>query len=316
MISEIGRDEIYFFDLNGYIILRNVFNEVEIRAMNEVIDRKSSSSQERLFDLRNTRIGSAFEGDGKSGRKDLGEILQWGYDDSKYFRCVLDHPKLVPYYHCFLGRGYRMDHLPLIIAQERGSEGFMLHGGTVDCVTGSYNPEIAFSCVNGRIYNHLLAVSVVLSDHNAGDGGFVIVRGSHKSNFPVPREMIDGLGPGNEFIYQPVTKAGDVILFSEGTVHGAKPWTASHQRRVALYRLSPSTCAYGRSYYPSWPSDLLEHMTERQRAVLEPAYASRLDRPLQKESTCDNNEERGIEVSSRALEKKEFDRKVFGTTYF
>lgn len=77
---------------------------------------------------------------------------------------------------------------------------------------------------------------MVLSDHNEGDGGFVIVRGSHKANFPAPREMIDGAGPGSEFIYQPVTRAGDVILFSEGTVHGARPWAAEHQRRVALYR--------------------------------------------------------------------------------
>ena len=202
-----------------------------------------------------------------------------------------------------------MDHLPFIIAQSRGSEGFMLHGGTVDVSSGQYNPEIAYNCVNGRIFNHLLAVSVVLSNHNEGDGGFVIVRGSHKSNFAAPPEMVDGIGPGNEFIYQPVSQAGDVILFSEGTVHGAKPWTAEHERRVALYRFAPATSSYGRSCHPSWPSAMLEHLTERQRAVLEPAYATRLDRPL---LTADGS----IEVSSRSEAKKSFDREVFGTQYF
>ena len=39
------------------------------------------------------------------------------------------HARLVPYYNTFVGKGYRLDHLPLAIFQSTGSEGFMLHGG-------------------------------------------------------------------------------------------------------------------------------------------------------------------------------------------
>ena len=42
------------------------------------------------------------------------------------------------------------------------------------------------------------------------------MRGSHKSNFPVPQEFVDGGGVlGQDHVHQPVTEAGDVILFSE-----------------------------------------------------------------------------------------------------
>ncbi len=108
-----------------------------------------------------------------------------------------------------------------------------------------------------------------------------------------------------------MTKAGDVVLFSEGTVHGARPWLADHQRRIALYRFAPATACYGRSYLPTWPASILSSpdLTDAQRAVLEPPYATRLDRPLQKEDGS-------LEVCSRSGPKKEFDRSVFGTEYF
>jgi len=213
----------YLFDLNGYIIIRNVLTEDEIAICNDVIDRKLINIQERLDPILknvNRADSKLMTGDGKSGRKDLGEILQWG-DDSKIFRSILDHPKLKKYFHILIGRGYRMDHLPFVIAQDKGSEGFSLHGGSVDISTGQFNPYLSYQCINGTINNQLLACSVVLSDHNVDSGGFCIVKGSHKSNFYANNDFINGIGKfAEDYIYQPITKAGDVILFSEGTVHG------------------------------------------------------------------------------------------------
>ncbi len=45
-----------------------------------------------------------------------------------------------------------------------------------------------------------------------GDGGFVVVKGSHKSNFPAPPEMING-DAYQEFLYQPEMKAGDAVFY-------------------------------------------------------------------------------------------------------
>jgi ectoine hydroxylase-related dioxygenase (phytanoyl-CoA dioxygenase family) len=230
----------YLFDLNGYIVIRNVFNKAEVLAANKVIDRHAGEAQERTKGaLRNTMPNTPLAGDGVGGRQDLGGVLEWGAE-STFFRSVLDHPMLVPYFNTLLGPGYRMDHMPFAILQNRGSEGFSLHGGTVDCVTGEYNPHISYNCVNGRMHCHLLAVSVALADARPGDGGYVVVPGSHKANFAAPPGMVDGTDFA-EFVVQPDIRAGDVLLFSEGTVHGARAWTAEHQRRTVLYRFAPPT---------------------------------------------------------------------------
>lgn len=127
-----------------------------------------------------------------------------------------------------------MDHLPFILQQKKGAEGFVFHGGATDenghwdqvrlcgqqrslspqneaiktpywgsdyrtthrrlaaepplplngcgavlpCVTRAQ--ALAYGYHHGRIYNPLLAVSMQLTDAAEGDGGFVVVRGSHK----------------------------------------------------------------------------------------------------------------------------------------
>ena len=194
----------------------------------------------------------------------------------------------------------------------RQFKGFQLHGGTIDCTSGEYNPYLAYTCHKDTIRSALLGCNVMLTDHDPGFGGFCVVPGSHKSNFKMPDGMVDG-EKYKEFIIQPATKAGDVVLFSEGTVHGAMAWTTETQRRVCLYRFSPSTNVYGRSYFGheggGWPTKMYEGLSDAERAVLEPPYANRLDRP----EIVENGE---IIVSSRNEAKKKHDQQLFGTKFF
>lgn len=305
-------DERYLFDLNGYIVVRGVLSPEEVEEANKVIDKHADKMIQRSdAGLRNAVKGTKMYGSGP-GRKDLGGVLEWG-DDSKVFRSILAHPKLVPLFHGILDKGYRMDHLPFVLAQDHGAEGFQLHGGTIDCTSGKYNPHLAYTCMHGMIRSSLLGCNVMLTDHNPGDGGFCIVPGSHKSNFKMPKGMVDG-EKYSEFIQQPATKAGDVVLFSEGTVHGALPWTPTdRQRRACLYRFAPATHSYGRSYFGheggGWPDAMYEGMSDAEKAVLEPPYANRLDRP-------NINEEGGVEITTRSARKRQHDQDVFGTKYF
>lgn len=308
---EMSEDERYLFDLNGYLIVRGVLTPEEVKICNDVIDAHASEMIERTANpLRNTLQGTALAGTGP-GRKDLGRVLEWG-EESKVFKSILAHPRLVPIFHGILGKGYRMDHLPFVIASDKGAEGFQLHGGTIDCTSGEYNPHLAYTCHQNMIRSSLLGCNVMLCDHNAGDGGFCVVPGSHKSNFKMPRGMVDG-DTYQEFIRQPITKAGDVVLFSEGTVHGAMAWNSDRQRRVCLYRFSPATNVYGRSYFGheggGWPEKMYEDLTEAQRSVLEPPYANRLDRP-------NILPDGSLEITTRNERKRQHDREVFGTKYF
>jgi hypothetical protein len=45
-------------------------------------------------------------------------------------------------------------------------------------------------------------------------------------------------------------KSGDCVLFSENTYHGALPWVAEHERRVAIYKYSPAAVAFSATYMP------------------------------------------------------------------
>ena len=217
-----------------------------------------------------------------------------------------------------MGKGYRLDHLPFVLMNNEGGEGFQLHGGTVDCGSGEYNNNLAYTCHNGSIRSNLLGCNVMLTDHDPGDRGFCVVPGSHKSNFKMPPGMIDGLAH-SEYIVQLATKAGDVVLFSKGTVHGAMAWTSATQRRCALCRFAPATMSYGRSYFrgdagegsdgTAWPPAFYEGLDDVGRAVLEPPYANRLDRP-------NIREDGSVEITRRGGRKKQHDRDVFKTKYF
>ena len=310
--TEMTADDRYLFDLNGYIIVRNVLTEEEVEHANNVITKRSDEMIERSdAPLRNTVKGTAFSG--SESRKDLGGVFEWG-PDSQIFKSILAHSKLLPYFHTLLGKGYRMDHIPFCISQNKNSEGFQLHGGTIDCTSGNYNPSLAYTHTHGFLQCALLGCNLMLVDHKAGDGGFCIVPGSHKSNYKMPDGMVDG-ERHSEYIIQPETKAGDVVLFSEGTVHGAKAWLSEQERRTCLYRFSPASHAYGRSYLGHaeggrWPPAMYDDMTDAQKSVLEPPYANRLDRPNI------NDDGISVEITTRSSRKKQHDQDVFKTKYF
>jgi len=147
--------------------------------------------------------------------------------------------------------------------------------------------------------------------------GFCIVRGSHKLNLPMPADFTNGVSDAfREHVCQPATKAGDVVLWSEATVHGATAWRGAHQRRLALFRFGPPNMGYGRGYL-EYPAEQLAQMTPMQRAVLEPPYANRLDRPLvTSRQAADDPGGAEMPTLSRSTEKREFDEKLFGTRYF
>jgi hypothetical protein len=119
---EMTEDERYLFDLNGFLIVRGVLTAEEIQEANHVIDQHAHEMVERKeLALRNAKSGTPFFGEGP-GRMDLGRCLEWG-EESRVFKSILAHPRLVPLFHGILGKGYRMDHLPMILAQNKGSEG-------------------------------------------------------------------------------------------------------------------------------------------------------------------------------------------------
>lgn len=107
---EMTEDEKYLFDLNGFVIVRGVLTPDDIEEANKAIDNHAHEMIERSDEaLRNAVKDTKFYGEGP-GRMDLGRVLEWGAE-SKVFKSILAHPRLVPVFHGILGASTRFSWL-------------------------------------------------------------------------------------------------------------------------------------------------------------------------------------------------------------
>ncbi len=262
-----NEDEKYLFDLNGYILIEKVLTPDEIALANQAIDRHLDQGTIRSGER--SLSGGSPTLKGEHGRGDLGGMLHWEEPWCNPFREMLVHPRIVPYLNEILGPGFRMDHQMSLLWMDKGSEGFNFHGSSGP----GFDPNQYYIFRDGRMHNGLTVASIQLTDVNPGDGGLIVIPGSHKSNYPCPREM-KLYQQYQENVRQIACKAGDVVIFTEAVTHGTLPWTADHPRRSILTRYTAGNLAFIPAYpVPEWAN-------ERQRAVMEPPYQTRLDRPV------------------------------------
>lgn len=266
-------DEKYLFDINGYIVVRDVLSEDEVAHANEAIDHHADRIRERTGDL--SLSGKSKTLKGTTGRGDLGGLFGWESPWGDPFRALIAHPTIVPYLNVILGPGFRMDHNGGLITMREGAEGHILHGSSGP----GFDPHQYYIFRDGRMHNGLTVVAWQFADVNDGDGGLCLIPGSHKGNYPCP-QSVKQYEAHQEFVKPITCKAGDAIIFTEAVTHGTLPWKAKHQRRSFLTRYSPGNLAYAKSYLPEWPAEILDKLTPEQRAVFEPPYHKRLDRPV------------------------------------
>jgi hypothetical protein len=263
-------DEKYLFDLNGYLVIEGVLSEEEVALANKAIDKHldqgSIRSSEQTLDGGSTALK------GEIGRGELFGLLEWDAPWCDPFRSMLTHPTLIPYLNDIIGPGFRVDHQMIMLWMDKGAEGFIFHGSSGP----GFDPNQYYIFKNDRMHNGLTVVSFQLTDVNPGDGGLIVIPGSHKSNYPCPPEM-KRYEKHQDHVRQVVCKAGDVVIFTEAVTHGTLPWTADHPRRSTLTRYTAGNMAY----VPVKPAP--EWANERQKAAMEPPYHNRLNRPLLEE---------------------------------
>lgn len=259
--------EKFLYDLQGFLKVENFLTAVEVKALNDSFDANWDKS---IADPNSHPDGNMA---GTRPREYFDGMLAWGKPWCQPFRELLAHPKLIPYLDTLLGRGWKMDHSPFMLASNFGTEGLRLHGATSRIFDGSQYYRYA----NGQMRCGMIVCQFQLADVNEGDGGLCVIPGSHKANFACPEEILI-YQEHRELVYNIPCRAGDMVIFNEATIHGTLPWRAQHQRRSLLYRYSPKYLHFAGGVYetnmPSW----VDELTEAQQAVLEPPYI--YDRPL------------------------------------
>jgi hypothetical protein len=256
--------EKYFFDINGYIIVRGILSEMQVASLNEAIDNNQDRVRLRAGDQLLARQSQRLIG--THGRGDIGGILSWPQPWCQPFRDLLSHPPALRYMLELIGNGCRYANANGI-SMTTGAEGCVLHGGDVMRA----NTHL-FRYRNGSFWNSLMGVCYQLSDIGVGDGGFVCIPATHKSNLDPPEDVITmehDLG----CYHQPVMQAGDALIFTEALTHGSLPWTATHERRTLLYRYSHggSSSSKGTVRIEDY-APFYDELTPLQQALMEPPY--------------------------------------------
>lgn len=263
----------FLFDVQGYLRIPAVLSPAEVDRLNAAIDAQADLSAD---DANRHDGGTPALATGRP-RSQLRGLLTLAQPWCQPFRDLLAHAGIRPALTSLLGPGWRMDHEPFVMLSDTGAEGLVLHG------PGRTLPlaEVSYRYLGGRMLCGMVTVEFALTDVGPDDGGFAVVPGSHKANFPCPPEIITC--EDAEGVVQTVPcRAGDVVVFTEATLHGTLPWRGKHQRRAAFYRYSPRSMHLAGGMHVVTMPEWTQELTEEQRAILEPPYI--YNRPFLDES--------------------------------
>jgi hypothetical protein len=251
----------YLFDLRGYIIIKNAVSPDLVERLSRTID--TYLDLEYLEWRGNVQ---RFDNNGNAGIE-LQNIVEGGQP----FEELIDHPSWHDRLLRYCGEkdsyveGLFIDECFASVRRRGGY--FPFHTGSEDgVIRGQYRfVNNQFRC--GQV-NMLLA----LTDIGPGDGGTMVIPGSHKSNFIHPgvkpgwdeSQKIDSVEGATEVHLD----RGDALLFVDAMSHGASTRTNPGERRVVIYRYGPKwgNTRYGYTYSPQ----LLERLTPERRNILEP----------------------------------------------
>lgn len=231
-------EEKFLFDLHGYLVVKNALTTEEVAELNAIADEKIPPAT-------------------APGQSRRSRISVWG----KPYQALIDHPKILPYLIEIIDSKFRLDHDYCIFMRE-GDEGGHLHGGE------GHEGDHWYKYRDGQMRNGLTVVTYFLAPAAKGDGGFVCIPGTHKTNFlsSIPRDVLRFERPA-PYVVQPEVEAGDALIFTEALVHGTAVWRAKHERRALLYKFSPGYSAWSQKY-PT--PDAYEGLTSQQRRILSP----------------------------------------------
>ena len=258
--------EIYLFDLRGYVVFEGALSAAEVGELNGALDEIPRLQPGQWYGHVH---GHSY------GTKD-GLNLQQIYEAGEPFERLIDHPSWFEHVKTFVGGEGTFDyhHGPLFIdecfAHFRGpGEAIGLHSGGFPPIHRNQ-----FRYHGGRFMCGQVNVLMALTDIGPGDGGTVVIPGSHKSNFEHPDMANHRMKPegataaGIEGSVEVYLQAGDALVFVDGISHGSARRENEGERRAIIFRYGPSWGNFRHAYQPS--PELLARLTPERRRIVQP----------------------------------------------
>ena len=161
--------ELYWFDLNGYLVLRNVLNKQEIQAALTALESGAFSAQPS--DELSLEEFPSMAGRGRPGWTGP-NLMELPPPHRDVFRKMINHPAVVRRLAWMMGGGAVWDGrdvAPLQMAQ--GSVGQVIHSGATNPTAAGHGYEFR----NGRVFAGAnINIAWQLADAPTGAGGFVV----------------------------------------------------------------------------------------------------------------------------------------------
>ena len=264
----------YLFDLRGYLVIENAIDAELLERLNSKLDTFINMQPPLTHgDWVGAIQTHTFGGDD-------GLNLQQIYEAGPDFAQLIDHPSWFGKVLELVGSEHNFDnhHGPLFIDENFASlrgpgQAIGMHSGKAEgAIRTQYRYEHEqFHCAQ-------INVLMALTDIGTGDGGTMLIPGSHKSNLKHPdmdkhaiKQGQNTSGDGLEGAIEVHMNAGDVLVFVDAICHGSARRVNEGLRRVVVYRYGPSWGFFRHPYRPS--QELLSRLTDQQRQIVWPHQA-------------------------------------------
>jgi len=248
----------YLFDVFGYLHIENALSPAELQAC--------QTATQRYIDTPPDKLPPGFGVDGKR--------YLHGFAFDRCLEALTRHPLIWP-----IVRELTNDKPRLISGTLQVNFPGVSAAGGLHCAREGFGWESTrYETHHGRIYCDDIIVFPYLDDVNPGDGGLIVIPGSHKAAFPRPESLFNN-GLMNDVSEMPLgvvnltPKAGDILVTSELMTHGILEWRPKDRmRRILVLRYKPQHAGLPIPFQ----EEILSRLTPETRELTETAHYTHL----------------------------------------
>jgi ectoine hydroxylase-related dioxygenase (phytanoyl-CoA dioxygenase family) len=238
----------YMFDLQGYIVLKNVLPRARIDRLKDILDELE------------TRPADALPRHVTQSKPRTDKELYYSniIEAAPEFYDLIDIPEVIDVVKEVSLGLFRLNHTYAIYHWKDSITPLHMAGTPI-------HPKASYMARNGQIFSLLTKAVFPIANHGVEDGCFGIVPGSHKSEFPRPYSD----DPMSHPALVPIpAEPGDAIIFTEATTHGSYRNVSGRCRQTLYY-------CYSVGYMPDWTKlglsfseDLYKQVSKSQSDIL------------------------------------------------
>jgi hypothetical protein len=199
---------------------------------------------------------------------------------------LLDHPAVLPILREVLqapdptpeSYGFRCENsFPMY--RPAGGDGLPAHGGGPNL-----HPQYSYHARDGKIFAGLTRVIWEFNDVNSGDGGTLIMSGTHKSDFPIPKSLS---GKDSALFESYACPAGSALVFSEALCHAGPVWKNPNHPRIGIFNCYNRIDA--QFHKLTVPPEVIDALSPKRRSMFRGVWAYELPKGVRNDYFSESN---------------------------